>query len=100
MVCEFQRLSTSLVCDESVSQLQANLRLDVVQRTALAVALQKWGEARDLVLRRRAQIAKELQAAAAADNSDFGHALLLQTVRKQILESVSSSRMPAFEEWH
>lgn len=89
--------STSPDSDVSVSKLQAKFRLDAVQRTALAVALQKWGEARDLVSRRRAQIAKELRAAAAANNSDTGHALLLQTVRNAILESASSSSLPIFD---
>ena len=61
--------------------LQAELQLTGVQCAQLAAALQDRDTALDLVARRRAKVALELQAAAAAGDSDVGHIVLLQTVR-------------------
>lgn len=66
--------------------LQAQLQLTGAQRASLAAALQDRQTAMDLVARRRGVVAAELQAVAAAGDSDVGHIMLVQTVGALYIE--------------
>ena len=64
----------------TAAMLQDKLQLAEGQRSALAAVLHDRDAAMDLVARRRVMAAAELQAAAAAGDSDISHILLVQTV--------------------